>query len=294
MTILAYASRTGTKRNLAALREAGWRLMLSPTGVLRDEGFAYALDNGAWTVFNKNLIASKYVLDWTGLPAMRPNVWDEAAFVDALERFGRAADFVVAPDIVKGGPDSLRLSVSWLARCLHHSSRVLIAVQDGMRPADVASILCKQVGIFVGGSDEWKEQSTAVWAELADVRGAYIHVGRVNSQRRLRICQMAGVDSFDGSGPSRFEKHLRQMERGLAQPCFRVAPKAERMKPGPKPRFKLRHVDTGLTTTVVQWGRILGDRLGIPPRVAYKRLCSAFARPRSGPYLGLVRASVSP
>jgi hypothetical protein len=47
--MIGYASRTGTRRNLAALRAAGWRLLLSPTGVLRTEGFRYALDNGAWT-----------------------------------------------------------------------------------------------------------------------------------------------------------------------------------------------------------------------------------------------------
>jgi hypothetical protein len=38
-----YASRTGTRRNLAALRAAGWRLLVSATGVHRHEGFCYML-----------------------------------------------------------------------------------------------------------------------------------------------------------------------------------------------------------------------------------------------------------
>src|SRR3546814_4879783 len=50
-TVIAYASRTGTRRNLDALRDAGWRLMVSARGVLRTEGFPYELDNGAWTSF---------------------------------------------------------------------------------------------------------------------------------------------------------------------------------------------------------------------------------------------------
>jgi hypothetical protein len=184
--------------------------MLSPTGVLRTEGFAYALDNGAWTAYNSK------------------TAWDESAFVDALARFGKEADFVVSPDIVGGGLDSLRLSISWLHRCMgSRTPRVLIPVQDGMQPRDIVGDLCRQIGIFVGGTDKWKEKSTPVWAELADERRSFIHVGRVNSQRRLRICQMAGVDSFDGSGPSRFAKHLAVMERGLAQPCFRVQEQEE-------------------------------------------------------------------
>ncbi len=53
MTMIAYASRTGTKRNLAALREAGWRLFITPQGVQRTEGFRYAIDNGAWTAYSQ-------------------------------------------------------------------------------------------------------------------------------------------------------------------------------------------------------------------------------------------------
>lgn len=275
--MIAYASRTGTKRNLAALRAAGWRLMLSPTGELRDEGFAYALDNGAWTAYNSK------------------TAWDEAAFVDALARFGARADFVAAPDVVGGGLDSLRLSTSWLARCLgSRCGRVLIPVQDGMQPDDVASLLCRQVGIFVGGTDKWKEQSTPIWAELADVRRAYIHVGRVNSQRRLRICQTSGVNSFDGSGPSRFEKHLQQMERGLAQPCFRVAEptrmKRTRQPPGPKPEVMLCHTMTGEVAPLVEWAKRLAVQLGVPYRVADKRLRDAAKFNRT--YLRLRRSEV--
>ena len=55
--MIGYASRTGTKRNLAALRDAGWRLLVSAAGrcePLRGHAasFAYALDNGAWSAFD--------------------------------------------------------------------------------------------------------------------------------------------------------------------------------------------------------------------------------------------------
>ncbi len=51
--MIAYVSRTGTHRDLDALRAAGWRLMVSARGVLRTEGYRYALDNGTWALFQR-------------------------------------------------------------------------------------------------------------------------------------------------------------------------------------------------------------------------------------------------
>jgi hypothetical protein len=51
--MVSYASRTGTRRNLAEMREAGWRLLVSAAGVLRTEGMLYAIDNGAWSAFQQ-------------------------------------------------------------------------------------------------------------------------------------------------------------------------------------------------------------------------------------------------
>lgn len=83
--MIAYASRTGTRRNLDALRRAGWRLMVSARGALRTEGFRYALDNGAWTSFQLG------------------EAFDEAAFERAVARLGTDADWIVVRDIVMGG-----------------------------------------------------------------------------------------------------------------------------------------------------------------------------------------------
>ncbi len=199
---IPYASRTGTRTTLAALRGAGWRLMLSPEGVLRTEGFPYCLDNGAWTAFVQN----------------RP--WDSARFIDALRRFGPQADFVVVPDIVMGGDESLQRSRLWLPHVLRHTRLGLLAVQNGMTPDLVRSMIGARVGIFVGGDTPWKERTMFTWAQLARECGSYCHVGRVNTARRVRLCQMAGVDSFDGSGVSRFGKHLDVMERALSQAAF--------------------------------------------------------------------------
>lgn len=210
MTLLrAYASRTGTRRNLDALRMAGWRLIISATGVWRTEGFPYALDNGAWTAFQSG----------------RP--FDERLFLGLLERLSAGADFAVVPDIVRGGHESLRLSLRWLDRLWWVGCPRLVAVQDGVTPSDLEPYLCDEVGIFVGGTDGWKENTMGEWGDVARARGALCHVGRVNTARRLRKCIAAQVDSFDGSSASRFAQSLPLLENtrrnGAAQmPLFGV------------------------------------------------------------------------
>lgn len=189
--LLAYASRTGTRRNLEALRAYGWGLLVSARGVLRTEGFlTYALDNGAWTSYREG----------------RP--FDDRSFLAAVEAVGAGAQFIVVPDIVCGGHASLRLSEAWLPRLTGIGRRRLVAVQNGMVPADVRGLLSSEVGLFVGGDTAWKESSLPAWGRLARESGCYLHVGRVNSARRIRLCQLAGAHSFDGTSVSRFAQTI--------------------------------------------------------------------------------------
>lgn len=66
----------------------------------------------------------------------------------------------------------------------------------------------KIVAVFVGGDDRFKESSTAVeLAKEAKDRGKWVHVGRVNTVRRLDFWEPY-ADSVDGSGIARFD-HMR-------------------------------------------------------------------------------------
>ena len=196
--ITPYASRTGTRKNLAVLRRNGWRLLVSARGVLRNEGFPYAIDNGAWTSHQR------------GEP------FDVGAFERAVEWGGSGADWLILPDIVGGGVDSLRVSMEWAPR-LSGIAPLLLAVQDGMTPADVSPIVGDDIGIAVGGSTGWKLDTIPQWGRLAASKSCRLHALRVNSIRRLRLCQDAGCTSFDGSGPSRFAAHGERMSRALRQ-----------------------------------------------------------------------------
>ena len=196
--MIAYASRTGTRRNLAALRSAGWRLLVSARGVLRNEGFRYALDNGAWTAYQQ------------GTP------FDEGAFTKAVDLLGAGADWVVAPDIVGGGAESLAYTRSWMEWLRPRCSKILIAVQDGMTPPDLDGLLSDRVGVAIGGTTEWKEHQLTrrVW------RASTLHVLRVNSIRRINLCQYAGADSFDGSSASRYAVTLPKLDAARRQTCL--------------------------------------------------------------------------
>ena len=197
-----YVSTPTGRECLALCRERRYREMACPvkTRKSKDGGREitkrsttvhldrYALDNGAW------------LFHTIGSDA------DFQPFIDALVTIGPRADFVVAPDIVAGGADSLRLSTRWLPWCLMHSRLALIPVQDGMHPEDVAAMVGERVGIFVGGSLEWKWTTVASWARFAELEGIYIHVGRVNSDRKARRCADLGVHSCDGSTVAQFPR----------------------------------------------------------------------------------------
>ncbi len=198
--IIPYASRTGTRRNLAGLRARGWRLLVSATGVWRTEGFErYAIDNGAWTAFQKK------------------QTFNSLAFIRCVILLGALADWVAVPDIVAGGKESLRLSLKWLPWVLLHAKRALVPVQDGMEESDVRDLLSDRVGIFVGGSTAWKLATMAGWCRLAKERNVWCHVGRVNSMRRIKTCQMSGATSFDGTNATRFSKNQPKLTWAVRQ-----------------------------------------------------------------------------
>ncbi len=181
--------------------------MVSARGVLRTEGFPYGLDNGAWTAFQR------------GEP------FDIPSFERAVKLLGRNADWIVLPDIVMGGVDSLDLSLTWLRRLRRRvalrDAVFLIAVQNGMDDPAIRQRISRwlgpKVGIFVGGDTDWKLETMGLWSKMAHARGAICHVGRVNSAKRIHACEAAGVDSFDGSSASRFSVTLRPLELARQQ-----------------------------------------------------------------------------
>lgn len=203
--MMAYASRTNTRRNIQALKEAGWGWMVGPLDrggpILAD--MPWALDNGAWVAFAN------------GVP------WDSEAFLRALDQYGPGADFVVVPDVVAQRDASLRLTEQWLPFLLERADiadvTLLIAVQDDMMPDDVAHLVGDRVGIFVGGSTEWKEGTMQMWGDFCRANDLYLHIGRVNTIRRVKQCAAAEADSFDGTTGTRYAVTIPKIDNARRQ-----------------------------------------------------------------------------
>ena len=200
--MLAYTSRTGTLSTIAALRAAGWRWLVVPGDGKGEQlrGMSYAIDNGAWRCFT------------AGTP------WNQDAFVAVVRRLGAGADWIALPDIVAAGAASLERSAHWLpvlrAIC---AAPLLLPVQDGMSDADVLPFAQAGVGIFLGGSTEWKLANALRWGRFARAAGVHYHIARVNTAKRIRLCAAAGADSMDGTSPVAFPKTLAMIERARGQ-----------------------------------------------------------------------------
>lgn len=195
--LIPYASRTGTRSTLSLLEFFGWRLLVSATGMHYTHGFRYAIDNGAWTAFNQK----------------RPFQADK--FIEVCKKLGKGADWIVVPDIVEGGLASLDFSLSWLAFVRDHGRHALLAVQDGMEPSTVEGLIGPTLGIFIGGSTEYKLGTMVQWSTYAWMKGAHCHVGRVNSPKRIAICAAASTMSFDGTCPTKFPIHIPKLSAAV-------------------------------------------------------------------------------
>jgi hypothetical protein len=203
--MIMFSTGTGTRRNLAAMREGGWGLLLTPDRPEFRPGFAaVAIDNGAWGAHQR------------GVP------WEPRKWQALCECHGSIAAWTVLPDVVMGGLRSLDLSLSWSEWALARVPKVLIAVQNGLTSCDVAPHLSGRVGIFVGGDTAWKEASMPEWGRLAKAKQCWLHVGRVNSKRRIRLCAMAGADSVDGTSGARFADSIPRLRHAVAQTALEL------------------------------------------------------------------------
>ena len=102
--------------------------------------------------------------------------------------------------------------------------KVAFVAQDGATKNNIdwSSFDC----LFIGGTTKWKlsEYASNVVQE-AKAKDKWVHMGRVNSYKRMRVAQAIGVDSVDGTSlafaPDKNTKDLLTwIARINKQPCF--------------------------------------------------------------------------
>lgn len=196
-----YVGHTNSRALCAQLNELGWGEMDQPRE-LPPRRFPFALDNYAFASWKNN----------------KP--WDAESFKRGVELCYRKKfkpDFVVVPDIVAGGQQSLEQSITWVP-WLRGFAPLYLAVQDGMCLDLISSYLHLFDGLFVGGTKDWKLASGFWWVSLAHGAQKPCHVGRISGRRDVRLVKSWGTDSIDSCVPLWSQENLQAVVKGLADP----------------------------------------------------------------------------
>lgn len=151
---------------------------------------------------------------------------DETAFRKMIDHLifteGRWGDpnclFINSPDVFypDGTPahdDTLEQWHKWRGELGLTGWPLSFVLQIG---ATIDNVPWRQLdAVFIGGTTDWKlgDEARALVVE-AKRRGKWVHMGRVNSVRRIAYAKAIGVDSVDGSGWAKFRNAM--MPRGMA------------------------------------------------------------------------------
>lgn len=126
--------------------------------------------------------------------------FDPVSFWRTLEQMTPYRDtclFIVAPDVVGDALATLEQFRHWGPRIQAAGWPVAFVAQDGQ---ELLPFPPEYDALFIGGSTEWKLSAAALdCIRRAKADGRHVHVGRVNSQKRMAHFQLAGVDSVDGT-----------------------------------------------------------------------------------------------
>lgn len=163
-------------------------------------GIRYILDNGAFNCYTKN----------------KP--WDATLFLRRLRQAREKdpdPDWVVLPDVVTNPRATERRAKEW-ARVIDYPTTY--PCQDGVSPeraCDIAEDLgC--MGIFIGGTVEWKRERAGEFVEEAHDRDLWAHIARPSD---LQWAEGTGADSVDTTSFVRNQAwdRLRRFEGSLPQ-----------------------------------------------------------------------------
>ena len=129
--------------------------------------------------------------------------FDKKKFVSMVKRGRRQAviQWVCCPDIIADARATHRLYQVWKDEI--RGIPLAYVLQDGAEDIEIpfSDVAC----LFIGGTTDFKLSKTAYdIVQVGKTHGNKIHMGRVNTDKRLRIAYVFGCDSVDGTGYVRF------------------------------------------------------------------------------------------
>jgi hypothetical protein len=178
---MIYLSGASTPGLRALLPHPRLGLMWTPaayTDAQHVVGAAHAADNGCFTLADR----------------FDPVAW--LRWLCSMDRTGCL--FAVAPDVVGDAAATLIRSKPYFDRIRELGYPVAYVLQNGQEnlpvPWDDIDV------VFIGGDTDWKlSHHAAHLAYQAKERGKWVHMGRVNSRKRLQRAAVMGCDSADGT-----------------------------------------------------------------------------------------------
>lgn len=125
--------------------------------------------------------------------------------------------FLSVPDVVGDAKATLEMFRFWRWECSESGQPLAFVGQDGSEETEIPWDMFD--AWFIGGTTKWKlSQPSADLAQEALRRGKHVHMGRVNTNRRLVAAYDMGCHTVDGSGASRWgDIHLARMLRWVTK-----------------------------------------------------------------------------
>lgn len=150
-----------------------------------------AVDNGAFQSWRR------------GFPFMEKFFWRT---LEDCYTCGLTLDFIVIPDIVAGGLQSLDFSREYREKHLKSCANLALPVQDGITTKDLDTYdLTGITHLFIGGTEQWKWKTAREWKALAKKHNLKLHIGRCGTKDGIKTAKMIGADSVDSTSLARHE-----------------------------------------------------------------------------------------
>lgn len=159
-------------------------------------GQPWAADNGCFNGFNPRKV-TQLLHSLEDMPG--------CVFFNAPDSFDRVS---MRGDAI----ETLQMFREWQPRIDAYGLPVAITLQNGVTSAMLRPVWDDLQAVFVGGATEFKYSDIVrdLVAEAKE-RGKWVHMGRVNSARRIVYAGAIECNSFDGTGFCKFPKTLDEL-----------------------------------------------------------------------------------
>lgn len=144
--------------------------------------------------------SSPYDWKWAADNGCFAEKWDETVWLKWLKGFPNPEKslFATVPDVVADHSKTVERWVNYYPKVSDLGYKPAFVLQDG---ADKSTLPWETMGcLFIGGTTEFKLSDKArELCQIAKSMSIWVHMGRVNSLKRMLIAKEWGVDSVDGT-----------------------------------------------------------------------------------------------